>query len=94
MDDELVCSANSLKDLIDWSKNGHVIILTGRSTEFYCRPEYKTSDKFVQIIFSSQWKCLMDEGEWPWYLIQSGCVKMTIDEFPESKIANRKIFRL
>ena len=94
MDDELVCSSNSLKDLIDWSKNGYIIMLTGRFTEFYCRPEYETSEKFVQIIFSSQWKCLMDDGEWPWYLIESGCIKMQINDLAELKLENRKVFRL
>lgn len=89
MNDELVCTNNSLSDLINWSKNGYVIIL---NKKIYCRlfsrPEYKLSNKIVQINLSTQWQCLMDEGEWPSYLIDSGCEEINKDEFLQLNLSN------
>lgn len=95
MDNELVCSNNSLADLINWSKIGYVIILNKRSySELFCRPEHKLSDKIVQINLSREWECLMDEGEWPSYLIESGCEKINKNDFLNINFTNKKIFKM
>jgi hypothetical protein len=82
MDSELICSNNNLYDLINWSKNGYIIILNRKSQcKLYSRPEYKLSNKVVQINLSHRWESLMDDGEWPWYLIESGCVQINKYDF-------------
>jgi hypothetical protein len=82
MDSELVCSNNCLSDLINWSKNGYIIILNRKKyCQMYSRPEYKLSNKIVQINLSHRWESLMDDGEWPWYLIESGCVQINKYDF-------------
>lgn len=88
MPEKLVCSNNSLADLIKWSKWGYIIMLTKKITNTastsvaLSRPEFINSNKIVKIILSSQWHCLMDEGEWVDYLIESGCKKMKYDDYP------------
>jgi hypothetical protein len=95
MDSELICSNNSLGDLIKWSKIGYIIILNGKSRcQFFSRPEYKLSNKIVQINLSRQWDCLMDEGEWPSYLIEYGCKKMSKEDFTNIDFTNIQKFKL
>jgi hypothetical protein len=95
MDCELVCTDNSLADLINWSRIGFILILNGTT---YCkcfyRPEYNLSNKIVQINLYSQWECLMDDGEWPSYLIESGCIKMSNKDFINLDFTNKQIFKL
>lgn len=89
MDDELICSNNSLADLINWSRIGYVIILNKKSyCQLFSRPEYKLSNKIVQINLSSQWQCLMDKGEWPSFLIESGCEELNKDDFLKLNLSN------
>ena len=95
MDDELICSNNSLADLINWSKMGYIIILNKKSySELFSRPEYKLSNKIVQINLSREWECLMNEGEWPSYLIESGCEKINENDFLNIDFTNKKIFKM
>jgi hypothetical protein len=95
MEDELVCSNNSLADLINWSKMGYIIILNKKSySELFSRPEYKLSNKIVQINLSREWECLMNEGEWPSYLIESGCEKLNKNDFLNVNFTNKKIFKM
>jgi hypothetical protein len=89
MGDELVCSNNSLADLINWSKNGYIIILNKKShCQIFSQQEYKLSNKVVQINLSREWECLMNEGEWPSYLIENGCEKMNKDDFLKLNLSN------
>ena len=89
MDDELVCSNNSLADLINWSKNGYIIILNKKShCKIFSRQEYKLSNKVVQINLSKEWESLMDEGEWPDYLMESGCEELNKDDFLKLNLSN------
>jgi hypothetical protein len=89
MDNELVRSNNSLADLINWSKNGYIIILNKKSyCQIFARQEYKLSNKAVQINLSRNWECLMDEGEWPSYLIEYGCEKINKDDFLKLNLSN------
>lgn len=95
MDDELVCSNNSLADLINWSKIGYIIILNKKShCKIFSRQEYKLSNKVVQINLSKEWESLMDEGEWPDYLMESGCEKITKEDFTKIDFTNKKIFKM
>jgi len=95
MDNELVCSNNSLSDLINWSKIGYIIILNKKShSQLFSRPECKLSNKIVQINLSREWECLMDEGEWPSYLIESGCEKLNKNDFLNINFTNKKIFKM
>jgi hypothetical protein len=80
--DNLVQTNNSLRDLINWSKNGYIIILTRKNKcQIYSRPEYTSSNKVVQINLSHRFACLMNEGEWPWYLIESVCELLNKKDF-------------
>jgi hypothetical protein len=93
--DDISSSHNSLADLINWSKNGYVIALNGgRYCKCYCRQEYFSSNKMIQINFSNQWRCLMEEDEWPWYLLDSGCIRMTREDFLKLNIVDTKVFSL
>ena len=93
--EELIQSNNSLGDLINWSKRGYIIILNGRKyCQIYCRPEYKLSNKVVKINLSHRWKCLMDDGEWPWYLMESGCLQMDKEDFLNIDFSNVTIFSM
>lgn len=95
MDDDLVCSNNSLSDLIKWSRIGYIIILNKKSNcQLFSRPEYKLSNKIVQINLSKEWECLMNDGEWPSYLIEYGCEKITKEDFTKIDFTNKKIFQL
>jgi hypothetical protein len=88
-------TSNSLADAINWSKNGYVIVLNGgRYCNCYCRPEYFSSNKMIQIDLSDRWKCLMEDDEWPWYLLDSGCIRMTREDFLKLNISDTKIFTL
>jgi len=63
MNSELISTNNCLSDLINWSKNGYIIILNRKQyCQIYSRPEYKLSYKIVQINLSHKWKYLMDDG--------------------------------
>lgn len=95
---DTIPSCPSLADVIGWSKNGYVIVLNaGKFCKCYCRPEYFSSNKMIQIDCSKgwkcskEWKCLM---EWPWFLLDSGCVRMLRDDFLKLKITNTKVFSL
>lgn len=88
-------SCNSLADVVEWSKRGYIVVLNeGQFYNCYCRPEYVSTDKMVQIDFSREYKSLMEEGEWPWYLLDSGCVRITRDDFLKLNIRNSKTFTL
>lgn len=94
-ENDVCLSGNNLADIINWSKCGYVIALNGgKYCECYCRPEYFSTDKMIQINFSNQWKSLMNEDEWPWYLLDSGCVRMTRSDFLKLSIKNTKEFNL
>lgn len=93
--EELIPTNNSLADLIKWSKNGYIIILNRKNNcQIYARPEYKLSDKVVQINLSHRWACLMNDGEWPWYLMENGCVEMNKDDFLNINFSNVTTFSM
>jgi hypothetical protein len=54
----------------------------------YSRLEYKLFNKIVQINLSHRWECLMDNGEWSWYLIENGCVQMNKHNFLNVDLSN------
>ena len=66
-------TSNSLKDVIDWIKDGNCVILysKGKPSLIYhdCNKELKRVI-FIEIIMMPS---LLDEGEWPWYIENSGC---------------------
>ena len=89
MPEKLVCSNNSLADLIKWSKWGYIIILSKKSSyKIFSRREFKKSNKIVKINLSPQWECLMDEGEWPSYLIEYECEEMNHQDFSNLDLTN------
>ena len=95
MPEKLACSNNSLADLIKWSKWGYVIILnTSSKRKFFSRPEFKTSNKIVSLNLSRQWECLMNEGEWPDYLIEYGCQEISNEDVVNLDLTNMVEFSM
>jgi hypothetical protein len=90
MSDELVITSNSLADLINWSKSGYIVILNtsyGRC-KYFSTPDNKMSSKIVQINFTPQWNSLIEDDEWPWYIIHNGCVLLNMDEVSMLDLSN------
>lgn len=81
-DVKLVQTGNSLSDLIEWSKQGHIIMLSKKGTtgRYFSRPECMNANYVIQIILSNRWHDLMHDDEWPWYIIQSGCIEFSDDD--------------
>lgn len=95
MDSKLICSNNSISDLINWSKNGYIIILNRKQYyKLYARTEYKLSNKVIQINLSHRWESLMDDSEWPWYLIDSGCVELDKNDFLNIDFSNVIVYSM
>jgi hypothetical protein len=93
--EELKSTNNSLYDLVTWSKIGYIIILSsGSKTKCFCRPEYKQSNKLVQINLTSMWRDLIEDEEWPWYLIDNGCIRLEQNELKEMQLNIAKHFTL
>jgi hypothetical protein len=90
MSDELVISSNALADLIKWSKDGYIIILNtsyGKS-KYFSMPDNKQSDRIIQINFTPQWNSLIEDDEWSWYMINSGCVELNMDDVSLLDLSN------
>lgn len=90
-DDELNPTTNSLADLINWAKKGYIIMLSkkgSRISRYFSMPENVNSNKICQIVLSQIWGDLMHNGEWPWYIVKSGCIEFSDDEI--SSIGLRK----
>lgn len=80
---ELQLSSNSLADLINWTKKGYVIMLSStenKNSRYFSTQENINSTKIVQVVLSHRWKELMYNGEWPWYIVESGCIEFSDDE--------------
>lgn len=91
---DISLTCNSLTDVVDWSTRGYVIVLNeGCFYKCYCRPEYFSSDKMVQIYFSNECKSLIQE-ELPCHLLDNGCIRMTRDDFLKLNISDTKVFSL
>jgi len=94
--DELVRTDNSLSDLIKWANMGYIIVLnSGKYARCFVKPEFKSSDKLIQINLKLQWKSLINDGEWPWYLCNNGnCVEMNSEDFNKIKLKEIRQFDL
>lgn len=95
-DDEIVKTNNPLSDLIKWAGMGYIIVLNAdKYARCFVKPEFKSSDKLIQINLKFKWKSLIDDGEWPWYLCNNGnCIEMTSDDFNGIKIKKIRQFDL
>ena len=95
MPEKLVCSNNSLSDLVKWSKWGYVIILSTSSThKIFSRPEFVKLNKIVKITLSKECECLINEGEWPYYLINTGCQEMQEEDLSNLNFSNMVEFTI
>jgi len=89
MTEPLVCSNNSLSDLVKWSNMGYTIILNSQlNYKIFSRQEFINFDKIIKINFSSQWESLIHDGEWPYYLIECGCKEMNSEDFLNLNLTN------
>ena len=74
--DSLKNTGNNLKDIIEWIKSGHVVILyNGSITLTYhnnCGKDLDPSHKVINVNVGND-KKLLDDGEWPWYFDLEGC---------------------
>lgn len=87
--EELKLTNNSLADLIDWTKKGYIVMLSSggnKSSRYFSRPDQINSLKVAQIVLSHRWRDLMYDGEWPWYIVDSGCVEFSDDEVDSIKL--------
>lgn len=73
--DKLVCTTNSLQDIIGWLKKGYMIcIYSKRKSIFYYSREIIqtiTDEKIVYIDVQSN-PGLLDDDEWPFYIEEEG----------------------
>ena len=72
--DNLKITTNSLFDIIQYLKDGNMVCLHTRNNYIYFHFPDSINEKLIYIDISSM-PSLMDEEEWPWYIINSGFVK-------------------
>jgi hypothetical protein len=84
-----VCTTNMLKDIIDWLKLGDYVIIhnNGNNGHFYHKCPSSPGDnkdikqhlKTMRVIYVnvSTDPSLLHEGEWPWYISDSGFKQCT-----------------
>ena len=87
-------TGNNLKDVVEWIKSGHVVVLKAKfKTLVYhnrCGEELSTSNEVLNLNVSS-WGSLLDDGEWPWYLEDSGCQICSCKVWADRKSINFKL---
>ena len=70
------CSPNNLKDIIEWLKMGDIVVLHSGNKygQIYHRCSETTSLENIRVIYVdvANHASLLDEGEWPWYIINQG----------------------
>ena len=67
-------TANSLKDIIDWLREGDKVIIHSSNygkTYHNCVKFKNVTNRVIYIDVSSM-PSLIDEGEWPWYIENDG----------------------
>jgi hypothetical protein len=75
---EIVPTTNSLRDIVDWLKNGDfVCIHTNTDYIYYYSKETCNSIEDHRLIYVNVMPGLLDEGEWPYYIENEGFVKYT-----------------
>jgi hypothetical protein len=80
MKEELVITNNSLKDIINWLKNGYIVCIHSYSRQMYYYSEEildepLINDKSIIYVNVKKMSSLLDEGEWPWYIKNEGFVE-------------------
>lgn len=85
---KLIRTDNLLSDLIKWSDIGYIIVLnSNKYARCFGKPGFELSDKLIQINLNFQWKSLINDGEWPWYLCNDGkCIEINSEEFNKIKL--------
>ena len=80
MDDLIIVSTNTIKDIIDWLKKGNfVCIHTKNVYQYYFSKEtcdVIKGEKIIYVNVSTMPNLLLD-GEWPWYIENAGFVIYT-----------------
>lgn len=68
-------TGNSLRDIIDWIKQGDFIILhhQGLYARYYHQCSEKSAKYRIIYINIINYPDLLNDGEWPWYIEDEGC---------------------
>ena len=66
--DNLKITTNNLFDIIQYLKDGNMVCLHTRNNYIYFHFPNSINEKLIYIDISSM-PSLMDEEEWPWYII-------------------------
>ena len=71
----IVTTNNSLADIINWLKNGHIVCIYTLDTKLYFFSKEildKIEDEIIIYVNVSRDTSLLDEDEWPWYIKNEG----------------------
>jgi hypothetical protein len=90
MKKELVITDNSLLDIINWLKLGHIICIHDslKYGRYYFSKETldKITDEIIVYVNVESDPSLLHEDEWDWYINEAGFVKYTsIDIIPKDE---------
>lgn len=82
LDEPLITTKNSLSDVINWLKAESYVVIYDRGGRFFhkCNKETLTNDEITEYLNNhrfiyinvSKMPGLLDDGEWNWYIKQSG----------------------
>jgi hypothetical protein len=78
---KLKLSNNSLKDVIEWLKQGHFVCIHTKDIwkYYYFKPisDFVKNDQILIYIDLSKDPSLVSEDEWPWFILNAGFVRYT-----------------
>jgi len=91
--DDLAPTDNSLKDIIRWLQDGYCVTIhaNGERAQRYCNKPDEC--KGLVNLNVAPYSELLDDGEWEWYIKDSGCqAYATLPPVPPSSTINFSFF--